>query len=260
MNESTRPTASEALQLLIDGNRRFSRGLTSGEPLLSTLRLKELADKGQSPFAVILTCSDSRIPTELLFDRGVGDLFVIRVAGNVVTPSLIASVEFAAESFETPLCVIMGHTQCGAITAAFNHVRTGGTSQSSYLDRLVRRIAPAVKAVAPEGGVDDPATFRAATEENVKRSLLSLKRRSKLIKKRTETGKLALVGALFDLHTGMVQFDPVDLSEAAQQGQGEPAGSLGDDDQSIGKGRRGNGEPGQGFKRASREVRARMAY
>src|SRR5690349_21481050 len=115
----------EALAKLIKGNERFVTGLRSVESLASHLRRRELAESGQEPWAIVLSCSDSRVPAELVFDCGLGELFVVRVAGNIVAPSLIASVEFAAQSFGTPLCVVMGHSQCGAVGAAVQLEATG---------------------------------------------------------------------------------------------------------------------------------------
>lgn len=107
-----------ALTQLIEGNKRFTSGLRSVNSLATIERLPELAEKGQKPFAIILSCSDSRVPAEIVFDQGAGDLFMVRVAGNTVAPSLLASMEFAATNFGSPLIVVMGHTNCGAVNAA----------------------------------------------------------------------------------------------------------------------------------------------
>src|SRR5690242_17936990 len=139
-------TAQEALERLREGNKRFVNHLRSAEAILSQLRRGELA-KGQAPFAIVLGCSDSRVPAEIVFDQGLGDLFVIRVAGNVVAPSQIGSVEFAAEAFGTRLVVVMGHSKCGAITATINELRRPTENQSRNLRAIVDRVRPAVAAL-----------------------------------------------------------------------------------------------------------------
>jgi len=113
-------TAEETLKRLMEGNRRFVEGVRSIEPLSSHLRMNDLAKNGQKPFVIVLTCSDSRSPVEMIFDQGVGDVFVVRVAGNVVAPSLLASIEFAAVNFGSPLFLVMGLTQCGAVNATIS--------------------------------------------------------------------------------------------------------------------------------------------
>src|SRR6202158_1696600 len=140
------PTRSgpEALALLRDGNRRFVADVRSRDSLPSRARRIELA-AGQEPFAAILGCSDSRVPVEIVFDQGLGDLFVIRVAGNIVAPSQIGSVEFAAEQFGTRLVVVLGHSRCGAILATLEELRRPTENQSANLRALVERIRPSVE-------------------------------------------------------------------------------------------------------------------
>jgi len=145
MPHSEPPSPRDALELLEEGNRRFVTGVRSVEPLLSHLKLQELAENGQRPFAVVLTCSDSRSPAELVFDQGLGDLFVVRVAGNVVAPSLLASIEFAVSNFGSPIVLVLGHTQCGAITASIQHKKEPHVPLPSvHLEELVGRIMPAI--------------------------------------------------------------------------------------------------------------------
>src|SRR4051794_26617867 len=135
--------AREALERLREGNRRFVAG--RGEDVLTTpSRRRELAD-GQEPFAIVLGCSDSRVPAEIVFDQGLGDLFVIRVAGNIVAPSGIGSVEFAAERFGTRLVVVLGHTRCGAIQATLEDLQGNGENRSRHLASIVDRIRPSVE-------------------------------------------------------------------------------------------------------------------
>jgi carbonic anhydrase len=200
--------AQEALALLKDGNNRFVRGLRSIESLIRSRDLELLAEKGQKPFCIILTCSDSRIPTEILFDRGPGDIFVVRVAGNIVTPALIGSIEFAAESFDAPLCVVMGHAQCGAVKAALS---TPSPEMSPNLREIVDEIRPAaLQAIeCSEGPHDSEECIARAVELNISRSVWALSERSPILRGRLEAGKLAIVGAHCDLRTGKVDFEPI---------------------------------------------------
>src|SRR5688572_17203279 len=135
--------AREALERLKEGNRRFVSGKQSGE--------KFAKDVAQEPFAIILGCSDSRVPAELVFDQGLGDLFVIRVAGNIVAPSQVGSVEFAAERFGTRLVVVLGHSMCGAITATLEELGRKTEEQSRNLRAIVDRIRPSVQALVRKG-------------------------------------------------------------------------------------------------------------
>jgi len=136
-------TAIEALERLREGNRRFVSGVRSLEPLMSQARRQEFVE-GQQPFAVILGCSDSRVPVEIVFDQGLGDLFVIRVAGNIVAPSQIGSVEFAADRFGTRLVVVLGHTRCGAVLATLEELQPSAEKPSRNLSSIVDRIRPSV--------------------------------------------------------------------------------------------------------------------
>src|SRR5215217_6030377 len=133
--------AGEALQLLRDGNQRFAENVRSSDTFVSHTRRARLPD-GQEPFAIILGCSDSRVPAEIVFDQGLGDLFVIRVAGNIVAPSQVGSVEFAAARFSTRLVVVLGHSQCGAILATLEELRRPTENQSKNLQAIVDRIRP----------------------------------------------------------------------------------------------------------------------
>jgi len=138
--------ALEALERLQQGNQRFASGVRSIESMLSQTQRGDLPDI-QEPFAIILGCSDSRVPAELVFDQGLGDLFVIRVAGNIVAPSQIGSVEFAAEQFKTRLVVVMGHTQCGAICTTIEEMHRPTGQQSINIKAIVDRIRPSVESL-----------------------------------------------------------------------------------------------------------------
>lgn len=196
----------ESLCRLIDGNKRFASGYRSVESLASGLRFKELAKEGQRPFAMVLTCSDARVPAETVFDQGLGDLFVIRVAGNIVLPSIVASVEFAAMSFQTPLCVVMGHTGCGAISSAVDFVQGRLKLQSECIISLMEEMKPAVEIDVDKKQVITQKDIDAIATQNVYHSMSRLLAMSPVIKDYVAAGKLAVVGALYDIHTGQVSF------------------------------------------------------
>src|SRR5881397_4271469 len=159
-------SAPEALERLRDGNRRFVLDVRTGERITSQTRRNELAE-GQEPFAIILGCSDSRVPAEIVFDQGLGDLFVIRVAGNIVASSQVGSVEFAAERFGTPLVVVLGHSQCGAVQATLEQLARPREDQSRNLRSIVDRIRPSVEGLlATELKNDSEALVRHAVRAN----------------------------------------------------------------------------------------------
>ena len=193
--------AEEALKKLYEGNRRFMENVRSVESLVCDR--SELA-RGQSPFAVILGCSDSRSPAETIFDQGVGRLFVIRVAGNIVAPSQVASVEFAVEHFGTKLVVVMGHTHCGAISATIDAIQA---SEEGNLASIVRRIRPSVlPLLRTDLATDREKLERAAGRANIKASVRQLRYGSPLIEEQLISGGLRVVGAEHDLTTGRVEF------------------------------------------------------
>ncbi len=154
-------SAREALERLREGNRRFASGVRSSDTLTSPTRRSELT-AGQEPFAIILGCSDSRVPAEIVFDQGLGDLFVIRVAGNIVAASQIGSVEFAAERFGTRLVVVLGHSQCGAVLATLEELQRPTESQSRNLRSIVDRVRPSVEALLATELRHDPEASGAA--------------------------------------------------------------------------------------------------
>ncbi len=197
--------AADALARLREGNRRFVAGEPATPPLSSVERRALAAD--QSPFAIILGCSDSRVPAELVFDQGFGDLFVIRVAGNIVAPSQVGSVEFAASKFGTKLVVVMGHSGCGAITAAVEELLDGATNESRNLRSIVDRVRPSVEAVI--GGrrdVDRKTLIRESVIANVRASVNHLRHGSALLERLGQKEGLLIVGAKYSLDTGIVAF------------------------------------------------------
>jgi len=198
-------SAREALARLQDGNGRFVRG--EGHPVpTGPDRRAELA-AGQEPFAIILGCSDSRVPAEIVFDQGLGDLFVIRVAGNIVAPSQIGSVEFAAAQFGTRLVVVLGHSMCGAVLATLQELRRPGEAQSPNLRSIVNRIRPAVASlVAAEPGAEASALVDRAVHANIRASVASLRRGSRILKDLIARDGLLVVGASYSLETGAVDF------------------------------------------------------
>ena len=193
-----------ALVRLSEGNRRFAAGLRSHE-LLPMKRL-ELVD-GQAPFAIILGCSDSRVPAEIVFGQGLGDLFVIRVAGNVVASSQVGSVEFAAEQFDTRLVVVLGHTQCGAVLATVDELLHPGGTHSRGIRSIVDRIRPSVEGLISTGlGANHDALVRQAVRANVRASAGHLRHGSEILEERIERDGLLIVGAEYSLETGLVDF------------------------------------------------------
>jgi len=199
-------SAREGLERLRAGNRRFASGVRSSDILASEARRSELA-AGQEPFAIILGCSDSRVPAEIVFDQGLGDLFVIRVAGNIVASSQVGSVEFAAERFGTPLVVVLGHSQCGAILATLEELMRPREKQSRNLQSIVDRIRPSVEALlATELRHDSEALVRHAVRSNVRVSANHLRHGSEVLEARIEGEGLLVVGAEYSLETGIVDF------------------------------------------------------
>ena len=198
----------DSLAKLLEGNARFRLGLRSVESFASTLRLQEFAEKGQNPSAIILTCSDSRVPTEILFDKGVGDLFVIRVAGNVISRSIIASIEYAAMALKTPLCVVMGHTQCGAVKAAISAARSEANADTPNIGRLLEKLTPAVlDAQRVHSDANLETLWQAAVLMNVRRQVTMIQQQSTALQPMTRQGEFRIIGALYNLHDGEVIFD-----------------------------------------------------
>jgi carbonic anhydrase len=196
--------ADEALRRLRDGNRRFVEGVRHGAT--REVRPADLV-AGQEPFAIILGCSDSRVPAELVFDQGLGDLFVIRVAGNIVAPSQVGSVEFAAARFGTRLVVVLGHSQCGAVLATLEDLAEPARDTSRNIRSIVNRIRPTVAGLMSTELSRDPAALaRAAVRANVRASADHLRHGSALLEGLIETEGLLVVGAEYALETGEVDF------------------------------------------------------
>jgi carbonic anhydrase len=195
--------AREALKLLQDGNRRFVAGVRSHDTASEARRAFVAA--AQTPFAIVLGCSDARVPAELVFDQGLGDLFVIRVAGNIVAPSQVGSVEFAAERFATRLVVVLGHSQCGAITATLEELARPVANQSPNLRSIVDRVRPSVETLLGAGLRDD-ALVHAAVRANIRASTGHLRHGSALLESRIQNDGLLVVGAEYSLETGVVDF------------------------------------------------------
>jgi len=199
-------TARQALDRLREGNERFVTGVRSIDMLASQTRRNELA-ASQAPFAIILGCSDSRVPAEIVFDQGLGDLFVIRVAGNIVASSQIGSVEFAAERFGTPLVVVLGHSLCGAVQATLEELIRPKEQQSPNLRSIVDRIRPSVETLlATELRHDPVALVRHAVRGNVRVSANHLRNGSKILEHLIQQEGLLVVGAEYSLETGAVDF------------------------------------------------------
>ncbi len=199
--------AIEALKRLREGNRRFEAEVRSNAAVPTRSRREELAAEGQEPFAIILGCSDSRVPAEIVFDQGLGDLFVIRVAGNIVSPSQVGSVEFAAERFGTRLVVVLGHSSCGAILATLEEIGRASEAQSRGLHSIVSRIRPAVEGLlAADLGNDPDDLLRQAVRANIQASADHLRHGSEILMHLIQNDGLLVVGAEYSLETGVVDF------------------------------------------------------
>jgi len=197
----TQPDARQALEQLRQGNKRFATGRRSS-PHADADRLRQVAEHGQHPFATVVTCSDSRVPPELLFDQGVGDLFVIRVAGNICGPSEIASIEFAVTQLHTPLLVVLGHTDCGAVTAA-----TTGAEAHGHIAKLLNHIRPAIrKARSEHPHLTSEDLIPHVIKHNLWQTIEDLFRASPATVELVRARRLEVLGALYDLDTARVDF------------------------------------------------------
>ncbi|HNV07181.1 MAG: carbonic anhydrase [Dokdonella sp.] len=198
--------ADEALERLRDGNRRFVAELGRNGELSSESRRRSLATR-QQPFAIILGCSDSRVPAELIFDQGLGDLFVIRVAGNIVAPSQIDSVEFSAVLHRARLVVVLGHTQCGAILSTIEALNQPADDQARKLRSIVDRVRPSVEMLMEtEVGKNRDELIRHSVRNNIRMSVNQLRRGSAALEHLIEHEGLRVVGAEYSLETGVVEF------------------------------------------------------
>lgn len=197
-------SASDALKQLKEGNDRF----VSGSPLLESLANPERRSElqaGQEPFAIILGCSDSRVPSEIVFDCGLGHLFVIRVAGNIVAPSQIGSIEYATSQLGTRLVVVMGHTGCGAVSATINELRQPSEDLSPNLSAIVDRVRPAVEPLM-DSGAKEAELLNRAVQANIHQSVAQLRAGSDILAGQVQGDGLEIVGAQYSLSTGRVEF------------------------------------------------------
>ncbi len=198
-------SALAALDRLREGNHRFVAN-THGASAKTQVRPAEVAD-GQEPFAIILGCSDSRVPAEIIFDQGLGDLYVVRVAGNIVAPSQIGSVEFAAMTFATRLVVILGHSECGAIHATLEQLQTPNENSSRNIRSIVDFIRPSIESLLDQGfGDDTHALVERAVRANVRTSLEQMRHGSEILQDLERDDGLIIVGAEYSLETGVVEF------------------------------------------------------
>jgi carbonic anhydrase len=199
-------SAVAALERLRAGNERFVANTRSDATVERRSHREELAN-GQEPFAIILGCSDSRVPAEIVFDQGLGDLFVIRVAGNIVAPSQIGSVEFAAGKFGTRLVVVLGHSRCGAVEATIDELQRPSKNQLRNLHSIVDRVRPSVEALLATGlRHDREALLRDAVRANVRVSASQLRHGSELLETLIGREELLVVGAEYSLESGVVDF------------------------------------------------------
>ena len=198
--------AHQILANLREGNERFVDGVRCNTIATDSERRQELLTS-QNPSAIILGCSDSRVPAELVFDQGLGDLFVIRIAGNIVAPSQIGSVEFAASQFGTPLVVVLGHTSCGAVSATLQEIVRPSADQSPNLRSIVERIRPSIEPLLDTPLAEDPqALMAAAVKANVRAATEQLRHGSDILEGLVADGKLLIVGAEYSLESGVVEF------------------------------------------------------
>ena len=195
-------SATESIERLQDGNRRFVSGTSKIDEAVREARRAELVT-GQSPFAIVLACSDSRVPVELVFDQGLGDLFVIRVAGNVVAPSQVGSVEYAAAQLGTRLVVVLGHSNCGAVDATLKELRREQAHRSPNLRAIVDRIRPAVEPLLEE---NEHVSLQDAVIANIIRSVERLHHGSIILEELVKSGDLLIVGAEYSIESGVVTF------------------------------------------------------
>lgn len=199
-------SAQYALERLQEGNRRYVGGVAERDLADEHSRRMELLED-QAPIAIILGCSDSRVPAEMVFDQGLGDLFVIRVAGNVVGPSQVGSVEFAALQFGVRLVVVMGHSRCGAVIAALDALDRSAVPESPGLGDIIDRILPGLEAVRDKDRSDDEESrLGRAVRENIQQAARRLESDSDILRRLKQEDGLEIVGAEYAMETGLVDF------------------------------------------------------
>lgn len=205
-SQVTMITASEAIEKLKEGNQRFVSGVRSIDTIVKQIQRADFVE-GQAPFAIILGCSDSRVPAEIIFDQGLGDLFVIRVAGNIVAPSQVGSVEFAAERFGSPLVVVLGHSMCGAVMATIDDLERPSAETSSNVLSIVNRIRPTVEPLFETELRNNPdKLLESCIHANVLAATNHLMHGSQMLENLVQQGRLKIVGAEYSLETGIVKF------------------------------------------------------
>lgn len=210
-------TAEQALELLREGNRRYVSELRERSIRMIENRRREVRDV-QNPVAIVLGCSDSRVPLELVFDQGLGDLFVVRVAGNVATPTQIGSIEFAADQFGTRLVVVLGHSSCGAVAATLSELECPG-EMSAGLRAIVGEIRPAAVRASEEALAREPAeVLAAAIRENVRAAVRRLRNDSAVLARLARDDGMRVVGAEYSLESGVVEF----LEDEPVEGRSDP--------------------------------------
>jgi len=198
--------ADDIVESLKAGNQRFLNGESVQCPRLSLDKLKDFAARGQFPKAIVLCCSDSRAPVEMIFDQDIGDLFVIRVAGNVVAPSLVGSVEFATTLFGISLVLVMGHSGCGAVRATMEYIENPQALPSENIHDIVGRIKPQVFPISQRPDLSPEEKLAQAVEANVIASVGQLSHASRLIEGLVQEGRVKILGAVLELETGAVRF------------------------------------------------------
>lgn len=211
LQEKAGVTADEALKMLLDGNARFVSGKQEAKSLGDDRRIE--LSKGQHPIATIIGCSDSRVAPEHVFNQGLGDIFVIRDAGNVADPIELGSIEYAAEHLDVPLVLVLGHRKCGAVTAAVN---SGGKGEGN-IGAIINKIAPAVE-TAKKSGKEKDDLLNAAIDENARLTARTLTEKSEILKHLAETGKIKIVVGVYDVSTGKVEI--LDSGSAKMEGKG----------------------------------------
>ena len=195
--EQKNMSPDEAKQMLIEGNQRFISNSPQQRSLLDEVNH---SSSGQNPFATILSCIDSRISAELVFDQGVGDIFSVRIAGNIINEDILGSIEFATEVVGTKLILVLGHTSCGAIQGACNGVELG------HLTGLLNKIQPVIKSVKQHSDLSDNQLADQVAKENVRHTMQGIRQQSPIINQLLQNNKIALLGAMYDVKTGKVEF------------------------------------------------------
>ncbi|MBL4661012.1 MAG: hypothetical protein JKY19_11705 [Alcanivoracaceae bacterium] len=190
-------TPQEAHRILVEGNQRFVQNVKAQRNLQDQVFE---TSKGQYPFAVVLSCIDSRVPAELVFDQGIGDIFSVRVAGNVVNEDVLASMEYACKIAGSKIVILMGHSKCGAVTAACNNVKLGN------ITALLSKIQPAIDAVNVDMSEMHDDVIEEVAHLNVKHSIIQIKQQSPILAEMEERGEIEIAGAMYDVSNGLVEF------------------------------------------------------